>query len=362
MTEMKQLVHIVFFLVNAFAFAQPPVNQNSVTNTNSEVLREEKAESETSTQQQKTLNDFVVLYNKANSSPTQKNPTTEQQNSMNEFIKDHFSNSEFEYNLSTFMASGFDVSKKKYLDKAKAIQPKNQEVLIQSVALSFLLVDTKTLKADLIELRNQNFITDDDLSYARDVLLSVPKYSTLITHGITDTYPILYLQEVENFLKDEVELIPMMFFQSDEFYYTLKNMALLHMPKSRVVNPDFLKEFCKYNNSYYLSLTIPTSYFEVMKNNLYPIGLTFGYTPSEYQNSTMNRNLWEYNLKKTVISNAKDKNGRQLSANYLPMLINLYKYYESENDSKQLNTIKATIRQIGVNIGKTNLLNELGLN
>ncbi len=365
MTAMKQFIYILFFLINSVLFAQPPVNQNSVNSTNTiETSPEKRGDSENQgqipVQQKQSFNDFLILHNKANTSSTQKNPTAKNQDLMNDFISQNFSSSDFEYNISTFMAGNFDISKKKFLDKAREMQPTNQQVLIQSIGVNYILNDLKILKSDLKELRIQKFITDDDLSYARDVLLSLPQNTTLITHGITDTYPLFYLQEVENIRKD-IGIVPMVLLQSEEYYSTLKNKKSLHLPAKKVINPDFIKEFCKNNNTY-LALTIPVSYFEGMKSDLFPIGLTFGYTPSEFQNSKMNQKLWETSLQKTVISKSKEKNGRQLSANYLPMLVNLYKFYESENNSKQLNSIKATIKEIGVNIGNTNLFNDLGLN
>lgn len=367
---MKRYIHIIFLLNCFLSSGQLPVERNNAVSNSSETKssineNEKKGISSQSSEQSKSINEFIDLHNKANSLSNQKNPTVNYQNQMNDFVnrKKKEDTDGFEYNLSAFMSGNYDISKKEQLERARSLHPENQQVLIQSVGLNYIIKNKQILTSDLKLLKKQEMWSEDESNYARDVLISVIQHGNLITHGIKDTYPILYLQYVENFRKD-VNVIPMQLLQSEAYRNHLSEIGF-RIPDSKMIDTKFIRDFSSMNLSpndmLYLSLTIPRDYFSEMEQKLYPIGLTFNYTNTGFSNSKVNLSLWEKELKKSIIQQAKDKNGKQLSANYLPMLINLYKYHESNNNNKQLDSIKTAIQQIGTNIGKTNLLNELDL-
>lgn len=365
---MKNSIYIVFFIGCSVTYAQPPVERNNpVTNSveaESSIKETEKKETAVpQTTSAQTINDFFDLYNQASSLPGQKNPTAHQQRRMNEFVKQsqRENTNSFEYNLSVFMAGNYDISKKEFLDNAKLLQPKNQQVLLQSVGTNFILADEKTLISDLKELKKQKKWTTDDFLYAKDVLTSISANGILITHGINDSYPVLYFQLIENYRKD-VKIIPMHLLQSREYKKQLLKYQLF-IPASNTINIQYIQEFCQLNeeSGLYLALTIPQTYFSPIEQYLYPLGLTFHYSKSIIKNSSLNEQLWKNELDKSVIHKSNEVTGKQLSANYLPLLLNLYSYYEADNNVKQLTEIKNTIRQIGYNIENKNLIKELGL-
>lgn len=309
-----------------------------------------------------SLTDFIALHKRANSLPGQKNPTAIQQEQMNGFVNQckQTDVTSFDYNLSAFMTSNYNIEKKELLEKAKSIQPTNYNVLIQSVGVNYILSENQTLIADLNALVKQNSWTIDELAYAKEVLASVPVNGLLITHGTNDSYPILYQQFVNNYRKD-IRVIPMQLLQSEQYKNRLSEVGL-KLPSSQLINFDYLKEFCSLNDneSIFLSLTIPTNYFSAINHHLYPIGLTFNYSKIAVQNSEQNSALWNKQLK-SALNKLKEPTGKELSANYLPMLVNLYHYYLSTNNNSQLIEIKNSIKIIGRNINNDKLLKELGL-
>lgn len=364
---MKRYLFFLFLFVAATAIAQPPVERNSaVTNAVEEVPALKEVEVRETAPHQTTKqsgNEFYELHQQANSLPAQKNPTVQQQRKMNDFVEKNRQEdaSGFDYNLSVFMAGNYDLSKKEFLERAKVLQPKNQSALLQSVGVSYILNDQSTLLTDLKELTKQNVWNTDDFSYAKDVLTSIPANGILITHGINDSYPIIHLQRIEKYRSD-VRVIPMHLLQSSAFRQQLSNEDL-SVPETNQVNAQYLKEFCTLNqrSAIYLSLTIPQAYFADIERQLYPVGLTFRYSAAVFQNSELNTKLWT-SMNKGVIAKNKSQIGKQLSANYLPVLLNLYSYYKAENNVKLVGDVKNSIRQIGENIGNTNLMSELGVN
>lgn len=328
-----------------------------------EIQTESSSKSENNQQSnKKTLNEFIKIYTVANSSNTQKNASLNQQQQLDDYVAmEKNENSQgFEYNISAFMAGNYNVDLKNNLYKAKSLQPENQQVLIQSAGLSYILNDSKTLASDLKKLSQQKLWTEDELSYYKDELASIEKDGILITHGIHDTYPLLYLQKVDGLRKD-ITIIGMHLLQSEYYLSELKKKGVI-TSENKTINPFFIKELCRKNSSkkIYLSMTIPSNYFIDLQKNLYPTGLVFRYSESQLQNSNLNADLWYKKMAKKVISTTNATN--QMAGNYLPMLINLYRNYESTNDNKHLKEIRDTILLIGQIVGNSNILNELDLN
>lgn len=382
---MKRFIYTVcFLLLSIFSNAQPPIKNNSNAihlEERSIEKKESTSESQSNDQQENekqhkviqqqtitkaTWNEFVDLYNIATTSPLQKNPTNAQEIALNKSyvgLNAEKQYNTFEYNLATFMKSNYNIASKNFLDEAKRIQPKNKLMLLQSVGLYFILNNDKVVSQDLVELNKQNYWNSDDYAYARDVLESVSENGVIITHGINDSYPILYVQNIENRRKD-VTVIPLHLLQSLEFRNTLNKKGFtLTSEKSVLINPDFIQKFCKENGvrNIQLALTLPTNYFTNMSEALFPIGLTYQYSTNSLQNGNLNDKLWNANLDKSAITKAKGVTGKELSANYIPMLYNLYQYYTAKDETKKQLDIRKNIIRIGENINHTNLINELGL-
>lgn len=362
---MKYSLCIILAFLHFFAFSQENNNKSGSTFQSTEDITSPKLPQKPLINIPTSINslaDFIVLHKRANSLPGQKNPTAIQQEQMNGFVNQYEQTnvSSFDYNLSAFMTSNYNIEKKELLEKAKSIQPANYNVLIQSVGVNYILSENQILIADLNALAKQNSWTIDELAYAKEVLASVPVNGLLITHGTNDSYPILYQQFVNNYRKD-IRVIPMQLLQSEQYKNRLSEVGL-KLPSSKLINVDYLKEFCSINDneSIFLSLTIPMNYFSAINHHLYPIGLTFNYSKIVVQNSEQNSALWNIQLK-NALNKLKDPTGKELSANYLPMLVNLYQYYLSTNNNTQLIEIKKSIKVIGRNINNDKLLNELGL-
>jgi hypothetical protein len=365
---MKHCIYIIFCTVFTVAFGQPPVEGNKAVTHSAATERtknesEKKEISEQSGETSILINEFINIHKKANSQPNQKNPTAHQQNQMNDLVKsiERENTNSFEYNLSVFMAGNFNLSKKQHLDAAKKMQPTNRQVLFQSTGANFILQDKKNLITDLKILKEQNTWSANEYSYAKDVLKSLPTNAVLITNGFNDTYPILTVQLVENY-RNDVVLIPLFLLQSEKFQQSSSTNKIIQS-NNGIINDKFVSDFLQQNTAknLFIALTVPTSFFLKLSSQLYPVGLTFQYSTSTVNNSLVNQKLWA-KLEKSVLSEQTNTNDKQLSANYLPLLINLFEYYKAEKNNTELTEIKTTIKKIGKNIGKENLINELGLN
>lgn len=362
---MKASFFIFFLFGYLTAIAQPPV-ENTNSNLNNLNLKPSTLNVEEKEEVSKTsalsISEFYQIHQSANSNPNVKNPSLSSQVKMDNFVEglQQLDANSFEFHLSSFMAGNFDLSKKNHLDVAKKMEPTNRQVLLQATGVSFILKDKKAAATDLKALKEQNTWSVDEYAYAKDVLTSLPPNALLITNGFNDTYPILSVQLLENYRSDVV-LIPLFLLQSEDFQESSNAKQSIQSNKG-LINGNFLSAFLQKNSSEkaFIALTVPNSFYSKLLSQLYPVGLTFQYSNTPVSNSVMNEQLWK-KLNKTVISKNKDTNGKQLSANYLPLLVNLFEYHKTENNVKELTEVKAAIKQIGNNIGSEQLISELGL-
>ena len=72
-----------------------------------------------------------------------------------------------------------------------------------------------------------------------------------------------------------------------------------------------------------------------LKSNLYVTGLVFEYHQGVFNNFDRNSELWNTTLSKHLVNEAKDEKAKQLSANYLPMLLQLRKVYGQKGEQKK---------------------------
>ena len=148
------------------------------------------------------------------------------------------------------------------------------------------------------------------------------------------------------------------FMQSDLYRKKLieKNYVC---PSKKQVNTDFLKEFCYLNptKSIALSMTLPAEYFLPIQSSLYIQGLVFQFDPTgEYED----RNILIY---EDLLSKNEQKGNlllvNKLSANYLPMLLQLNNHYKENGNQDKLRKVEQDIEIIGQKTGNQKLINEL---
>jgi hypothetical protein len=127
----------------------------------------------------------------------------------------------------------------------------------------------------------------------------------------------------------------------------------LVLPESTVIDTAYLTELCELNSGklLQLSLTLPKDYFIPMKNNLYPIGLTFRYSSSPVDNYSVNYNLWKETLKFQLINETANDSGDKWCSNYLPMLVSLRKQLVLQGNTAEEELVNKAILKIGT---KTN--------
>ena len=292
---------------------------------------------------------------------SQRSPSYNQQVEMDKAV-DYFqqnSPNSFEYHYFSYTAGNYNVSLYNHLVEAERLRPNNSDVHVQLAAYHMIKEEKKQAIAYCDQLIASNRLTNDVLKYAEDILVSTPKNGTLITHGFDDSYGVWYVQNVKN-IRTDVRLVSLDFLQSKEYRNRLASKGY-SLPKSTSIDVNYFKEFCQLNSGkgIAVSMTTPKEYFKPVLNEMYTTGLVFEYHSSEFKNFNRNVELWEKLLKKYLVENAADEKAKQLSANYLPMLLQMRKVYHQQGDIKKVLELDVAIDKIGVQCKKYDRVQDL---
>ena len=294
---------------------------------------------------------FTLAKQMASSQRSQRSPTVDQQVQMDNLVQvlEKSSPESFEYHYFKFVAGNYSVALVEHLKKAELLRPTNPDVHIQFVAYYWCMNEKRKALPYLEKLMGSGRLNWSILNYSKDLLRSVPSQGTLVTHGMEDSYACLYLQISEG-IRTDVNVISLDLLQSEAIQKQLLVYGF-NLPQNSTIDVAYLNEFCVQNNTrnIALSMTIPKEYLIPIQENLFVTGLVLEYkTDLSYQNSARNEYLWNYEFIKLIITDASNEKERQLTANYLPMLLILRNTYKLTNETEKLALIEEVLTQVAV--------------
>ena len=309
-----------------------------------------------------TMTQFNQVQLASRSQSTQRSPTAQQQLQLDMLVKglENQDSTSFDYHLNKFIVGNYNVERKYHLQKAQEISPNDTRVLRQLSAVAFIESDSLDLLGYLEDQVESGVLSSEYIEYGSDLLLSAPENSTLITHSFEDTYATLYNQL--KFKKNtDITVINIDFLQSVAYRKNLHRLNYI-IPDEPVVNTQFLTRFCALNSAKQiaLSMTLPSDYFLPLQSFLFIQGIVFEYNPLT---NLMDRNqsLFEEKLaSKVIFQNSIISN--KLSANYIPMLLELKSLYRQQNEPNQEKKADFLIDEIARKSPQKKLIQELKKN
>ncbi len=311
-------------------------------------------ESSKSLKMQSVSVEFSNSYSSSDLQRTSRSPSDLQQLQMDQAVNYFEVNApgSFESHYFKYVAGNYNTDLYPDLKAAEQLRPQNSDVHVQMAGYFMIENDVDSALIYMNKLKESNRLTSDVVAYAGDILRSAPENGTLITHGFDDSYGSYYAQNSDG-VRSDVTLVSLDFLQSDTYQEELEAKGF-ELPKSDVVDVDYLTEFCVLNvdKNLSISLTTPKEYFQAIQDKLYVAGLVFEYHEDDFNNFQRNDFLWNNSMKKTVITHPTDEKAKQLSANYLPMLLHLRRAYRATGDNEKLNEVDEVSDHIGVQCRK----------
>lgn len=265
----------------------------------------------------------------------------------------------FEKHFYTYLLSKYNPKQFPELQLAANLQPTNTEVQQELAVYGVAVNDQKLTDSVAVQMIAQNKISGGLLSYATDMVNSVPENGTLLLHGYTELIPVNY--EKNNLGRADIQLISVDLMQSPDYQASLTAKGFV-MPSSAFVDTSFVQTFCALNNSknLFLSMSFPKEYFQGITSALNPVGLTFAYgQAATLDYNARNIELVETKWKKYELGIGKDPQSDALSANYLPALLSVSRLYEEYNKTEEAKEIDHIIMSVATRARKTGQLSKI---
>jgi hypothetical protein len=302
----------------------------------------------------KTTTSFLKNKKLAATQITSRTPTMEQQAEMNTAIDFYKLNApeSFEYHYFTYIAGNYNLDLIMHLEKAKELKPTNSDVIVQMAAYHTIISDTSASTKELSQLVQMGRIESDVLTYDNALLNSVSTNGVLLTHGFDDAFGSLYLRQ-NNSIRRDVKIVSLDLMQSKVYRDSLQKDGF-QIPNSQVVDVQFFQDFCTQNQAknLNLSLTFPKPYLQPQINQLEVQGLVYVFKDPSKNMASENQQIWKTIGLSKSFENVNTEKGKQLTANYLPMLFYLRDLYEKQNKKNEIPPIDKAIEKIGIQTNK----------
>jgi hypothetical protein len=243
----------------------------------------------------------------------------------------------FESHFYTYLAGHYDTSLFDELEAAAALQPENVEVQKQLAAYHIITRNPEEALPVIQGLIDNGTVTAGQLAYANDLLVSGDTGSVMILHGFNDMFATYYIQN-NNAVRTDLGLLSLDFMQSETYRDTWAGEGFV-LPESTVIDTAYLASFCQLNAASNVQLS--------MKEHLYPVGLTFRYSETPFDNYAVNHRLWSETMQLGEVRKPASGNACDWCTNYLPMLVTLRKQAEAQHKKEEVKALNSDILQIG---------------
>ena len=303
-----------------------------------------------SLQQNSMSSRFYSIKNTANTQRFSRSPSSEQQLEMDHILLElqRIAPNSYDYHMAKYLAGNHDVSNEFHLKRAETLRPNSTDVLVQNVAFFASLLDTTGIKVNLKKLVDSKWLSNEMLQYAENMLQATPVNGVLVSHGIQDSYALLFVQ-LFRAVRLDVHCISMDILQGERYRKNLQDKGFV-LPEYYGVNVAYLHALCDLNRKRImcLSMTIPKEYLQKMVNQLTVIGLVFAFDFSQNVEVVFEENVRFFNLELTreILLNRSNSNGNCLEANYLPMLLYLSKMYQFSRDLHGLDRVEVARKNV----------------
>ena len=262
----------------------------------------------------------------------------------------------FEYNLYKYTLGSYNSKMESFIDKAEQLRPNDQRVVLQKLANECVKGDTISVKQYLTKLKGNQTLDDETLAYAEDVLVSSRGNDILITHGINDTYGIMYHQlNAMDKVDEKIVLISLDLLRSEQYRALLRGQGV-RVPSSTNIDTEYFKQLCALNSKkkIAISLTLPVDYLRKISSFAVPYGLVLITGNQNKLCFSDLQKLWDSKLNKRNITAFSSTQSKNYAKNYVPTQKLLERFERQQGVSPYINAKKKLTPQNNSKVGTPN--------
>lgn len=240
------------------------------------------------------------------------------------------------------------------LQKAIALAPDRWEYYPDLLNINLVKYNPDALKTISEQWLASAQMSPGILAWNYNALIGLPADAILLTCGDNDTYPALLLQHGRGFRTDVLVVNEYLCALGDYRKRVFEKAGIEDPAKGQdVADSDSLVQHLIKNTKRPVYLMINTRYqrTEQFAEQLYLTGLTFRYSPTNYDNMAELLDNYEHlwlkdQLKTRVLTDISASVLDQINANYLAALIKLHRHYMEKGDKALAAETKAMMLDI----------------
>jgi len=223
-----------------------------------------------------------------------------------------------------------------HLRAAFVLRPNEIELIDDMLCDAIITKNGDNVRKYAEQLSRLNIYNEAEVEYNKNVLNSIEQSGVLITGGNVDTYPLILMQQLQNYRTD-VHIICSEWLNSKTYQATVSKF--LNIESSNNLSIDRI--LSSGTKPIYLALTVPSELLQKQSGKLFCTGLAMKFSQTQIENLTSLAYNWEFLFAKTQI-----QNGEQLNRNYLVPLILLRDFYTSTGKNESVSDIQNLAIQI----------------
>ncbi len=223
-----------------------------------------------------------------------------------------------------------------HLKAAYNIRPNEVELVDDMLCDALITQNGENVRKFAQLLSKQNIYNASEVEYNKNVLNSIEQNAVLLTSGNVDTYPLILMQQLQNFRTD-VTVINMEWLNSKTYLSSI----CLALGIESGNNFSVEKILSGSKRPVYVSLTTSQDLIQRNVGKLYCTGLAMKYSKSSIENLTSLAYNWEF-----LFSKAQIQSSDLLNKNYLLPLLLLRDHYTNTGKPEQADETQNLILQI----------------
>ena len=272
----------------------------------------------------------------------------------------------FEGNLLMSLNNNLELQNIKYLKKAYEINPLDARTYDDLMLHNQYIQNQQEFEKFAIKMFEYNEIPSSILNWGYNILSELDENAILLTAGDNDTYACWIVQSAKQFRKD-VQVINSYMIMEDDFRNKLfLNMGIAQLnlicknakPEDVQTNQNkIMQHLIDSKKSIYTSNSVIQSYEAKWGENLYLNGLSYKYSSTPIDNTSIIRRNYEKrylldHIKQTFAFNIGDKISDEFNSMYLPSMLKLYKSYQESEELFKMKELEEYILLISEKSGQ----------
>ena len=243
----------------------------------------------------------------------------------------------FEFEYVNYLNGNKSGAAFQHLKKAWSMRPGDRELIDDMIAMATIENNAGEMKQYCQLLSNADVYNAAEVEYNRNVFNSIEANGILITSGNVDTYPLLMMQQLQNF-RNDVTVICLEWLGNENYQEKVKSW--LGITSGKAVTEDKLFNH-KTNRPVYFSLTVSPDILKPKSADLYCTGLAMKHSTGVVENIPSLVYNWESLFTKNNLHQ-----GESINKNYLLPMLLLKNQYDVSGQTQKAEEIKLQIEQI----------------